>query len=126
MKSYRQIQKKYFKIKEVIVRPDYSKHITREVLAQGKIANKARNRHRKSKTFIKHNYDNWKKEEQKYTALKKGAKKDFERGKVTKVVTRHDFDKMDKDLKYQNKEIALIRNSQGLVASSPEEALKNL
>ena len=33
---------------------------------------------------------------------------------------------MDKDFKYQNNEIALIKNSRGTVASSPEEALKNL
>ena len=117
---------KYFKTKEVIVRPNYGRHITKEILAQGEIANKARNKHRKSKYFIKHNYDAWKKEEQKYTAMKKGAKKDYERGKVASMATREDFDKMDKDLKYQNKEIALIKNSQGIVASSPEEALKNL
>ena len=118
--------KKHFQLKEVIVRPDYSKHITKEILEQGKIANRARNKHRKSKTFVKHNFDNWKKEEQKYTAMKKGAKKDFERGKIAKIVTRKDFDKMDKDLKYQNSEIALIKNSKGTVAASPEEALKNL
>ena len=36
------------------------------------------------------------------------------------------YDKMDKDLNYQNIEIALIKNSRGTVAASPEEALKNL
>ena len=110
----------------MIVRPDYRKHITKEILAQGNIANKARNKHRKSKHFIKHNFDNWKKEEKKYTDMKKGAKKDYERGKVAKIITRKDFDKMDKDLNYQHKEIALIKNSLGEVAASPEEALKNL
>ena len=118
--------KKHFKLKEVMVKPNYSKHITKGILAQGKIANKARNKHRKSKTFVKHNYDAWKKEEQKYTAMKKGAKKDFERGKTANIATRKDFDKMDKDLNYQNSEIALIKNSRGTVAASPEEALKNL
>ena len=118
--------KKHFKLKEVMVKPNYSKHITKDILAQGKIANKARNKHRKSKTFVKHNYDAWKKEEQKYTAMKKGAKKDFERGKTANIATRKDFDKMDKDLNYQNSEIALIKNSRGTVAASPEEALKNL
>ena len=33
---------------------------------------------------------------------------------------------MDKDLNYQNNKIALIKNSRGTVAASPEEALKNL
>ena len=74
--------KKHFKLKEVIVKPNYSRHITKDILAQGKIANRARNKHRKSKTFVKHNYDAWKKEERKYTAMKKGAKKDFEQGKT--------------------------------------------
>ena len=61
--------KNHFKLKEVIVRQDYRKHITKEILAQGNIANKARNKHRKSKHFIKHNFDNWKKEEKKYTDM---------------------------------------------------------
>ena len=87
--------KKYYKVKEVIVRPDHSKWITKEIREQIDINNKARNKHRKSKHFIKHNYDAWKKEERKYTAIKKGAKKDFERGKVAKIATRKDFDKME-------------------------------
>ena len=58
--------------------------------------------------------------------MKKGAKKDFEQGKTANIATRKDFDKMDKDLNYQNNEIALIKNSRGTVVASPEEALKNL
>ena len=58
--------------------------------------------------------------------MKKGAKKDFEKGEVNAIVTRKDFDKMDKDFNFQHKEIALIKNSMGTTATSPEEALKNL
>ena len=58
--------------------------------------------------------------------MKKGAKKDFEKGKLSAIVTRKDFDKMDKDFNRQHKEIALIQNSSGVTAASPEEALKNL
>ena len=36
--------KKHFKLKEVIVKPNYSRHNTKDILAQGKIANKARNK----------------------------------------------------------------------------------
>ena len=44
--------------------------------------------------------------------MKKGAKKDYDRGKVAKIATRKDFDKMDKDHNYQHKEIALIKTSE--------------
>ena len=50
-------------------------------------------------------YDTWKREEQKYTAMKKGVKKYFQTGKVASITTREDFDKIDKDLNYRNKEI---------------------
>ena len=118
--------KKHYKIKEVIVRPDNSKWLTKEIKDQITVNNKARAKHRKSKHFIKHNFDAWKKEERKLTDMKKGAKKDSEKGKLAKVITRKDFDKLDKEMNFQHKEIALIQNNQGVTASSPEEALKNL
>ena len=58
--------RKHYKVKEVIVRPDHSKWITKEIKDQIDINNKARDKHRKSKHFIKHNYDAWKKEERKH------------------------------------------------------------
>ena len=39
--------------------------------------------------------------------MKKGAKKDYEKGKLTGIITRKDFDKMDKDMNFQHKEICL-------------------
>ena len=58
--------------------------------------------------------------------MKKGAKKDYERGKLNGIITRKDYDKMDKDMNFQHMEMGLIQNSNGVTASSPEEALKNL
>ena len=58
--------------------------------------------------------------------MKKGAKEDYETGKMASIITRRDFDKMDKDFNYQNTEIALIKTSKGNIASSPEEELRNL
>ena len=43
--------------------------------------------------------------------MKKGAKKNFDRGKVAKVIKRTHFDKMDKDLNYQNNGTAFSRTS---------------
>ena len=58
--------------------------------------------------------------------MKKGAKKDYETGKMASIITRRDFDKRDKDFNFQNKEIALIKNSRGTITSSPEETWKTL
>ena len=119
--------KKHFKVKEVIVRPNYSKWITKEVILQSKACARARNKYRKNPVHIQHNYDSWKKEEKKLTDLTKSTKRDFEQGKANKVLTRKDFDKLDNQAKKDNpKEIAFIKDINGVIPNSPEQALKNL
>ena len=80
--------KKYFKVKEILVRPNNSKWITKEVLKQINVCSRARGKFRKNPVFIKHNYDLWKKEEKKLTDMVKGKKRDFERGKAKPTNTR--------------------------------------
>ena len=119
--------KKHFKLKQVIVRPNSAGWITDEVKAQIDKNSRARNYHRKGKHFIKHRFDAWKKEEKKLTDMVKSAKKDFERGKANRVLTRADFDKLGRYHKHDNSDqIAMIKDGNGMAAKTPEEALKNL
>ena len=92
---------------------------------------------RQKNRALKHIYDNsnndpakkqaWKKQESYLTHLCKKYKAAERKGNLDKVITPKDMAKLTKYAKNGNpKELALIKNSAGATASSPEEALNNL
>lgn len=69
----------------------------------------------------------WKKQEKILSDMKKGAIKDFKRGKIEKVVTQKDLAKLHKwSQNGRHTEIGLIKNINEKLASTPEESLTNL
>ena len=69
----------------------------------------------------------WKDQEAKLTAMTNKARTDEKQGRSEKIVTPADIAKVTKFAKSgPSKEIALVKDRNGALASSPEEALKNL
>lgn len=92
---------------------------------------------KKKHRTLKHLYTNsgndpakrvaWKKQEQRLTTLYQKARKEKKEGNSCKITTQEDIAKLNKYAKSgPRREVALIKNPEGIMASSPTEALKNL
>lgn len=96
------------------------------VIAQAKRHSRARNFYKKM-PHLQERHIAWKKEEKELNRIRLTVRNEFHRGAMSKIVTQTDMAKLTKYAKQgAQREMALIKNKQGVLANTPEEAVTNL